>query len=77
MNTHGCFLAGLATFVFTASFGAAGEGTSSASDSVPATRHELIAEISASIHDSLRAVTPEITLPAIQIETPTPVVENR
>jgi hypothetical protein len=76
MNTHGCFLAGFAVFVFTAGLGAAGEGPSNGSDSLLAPRQELIAAISDSIRDSLRSVTPEITLPGIEVETPVPVVEK-
>jgi predicted cobalt transporter CbtA len=70
MNTYGYCLAGLATFVFTASFGTGGEVPSSAAASLLAPRQELVAEIAASIRDSLRTVTPEIALPGIEFETP-------
>ena len=76
MNTYGYCLAGLATFVFTASFGTGGEVQSSGLDSLLAPKQELVAEIAASIRDSLRTVTPEIALPGIQIDTPAPVVAN-
>ncbi len=75
MNTHGYWLAGLAAFVFTASFGAVCEQPTS--DALRAGKAELVAEISASTRDALRSVTPEITLPAVQIEAPALLLAKR
>jgi hypothetical protein len=42
-------------------------------EAAPTPQQEISAEISAGIHESLTGVTPEITLPAIDVRPPTPV----
>ena len=78
MNAHSCFLAGLATFVVTASLSGVEQAQSNGgADSSVAARQALVAEISASVRDSLRAVMSEIALPGIAVEAPAPIAANR
>ncbi len=74
MNTRSHWLYGIAAIALSTSFAAAAdESLPVASDSLLAPQQEVSAELSADIRDSLHGVTPEITLPAIDVRPPAPV----
>ena len=74
MNTRSHWLYGIAAVALSTVFAAAADETSPvASDSLKTPQQEIGAELSASIRDSLNGVTPEITLPAIDVRPPAPV----
>jgi hypothetical protein len=69
-------LYGIAAVALSTGFAAAADETSPspvASDSLLPPQQEIGAELSAGIRDSLNGVTPEITLPAIDVRPPAPV----
>jgi hypothetical protein len=75
MSTHGYWLMGIATFAFAAGLGpTANDSRARNSEALLAAKQALVAEIAASARGSLQGATPEIALPALQIEAPTPVV---
>ncbi len=75
MNTRSLWLYGIAAGALLTGFVAAADETSPlASDSRPTPQQEIAAELSAGIRESLNGVTPEITLPAIDVRPPAPVV---
>ena len=74
MNTRPRWLQGIAAVALLTGFAAtAEESLPAASDSQLTPQQELGAELSAGIRSSLQGVTPEITLPAIDVRPPAPV----
>ncbi len=74
MNTRSRWLYGIAAVALLTGFAAAANETAPlASDSPLTPQQEIGAELSAGIRDSLNGVTPEITLPAIDVRPPAPV----
>lgn len=72
MRSHGLF--GIAAVALFVGFAArADEPAPLASDSLLTPQQEISAELAAGIRDSLSGVTPEITLPAIDVQPPAPV----
>jgi hypothetical protein len=65
-------LHGIAAVALSTGFAAAADETSP-SDSLLTPQQEIGAELSAGIRDSLNGVTPEITLPPIDVQPPAPV----
>jgi hypothetical protein len=66
---------GIAAVALLAGFAAAAEESlPPAADSQPTPQQQLGAELSAGIRASLQGVTPEITLPAIDVRPPAPVM---
>ena len=74
MNTRTHWLTGIAVIALSTGFAAAAEeALPQASDAVPTPQQAIGAELSAGIRESLNGVTPEITLPAIDVRPPAPV----
>lgn len=74
MNTRSNGLCGVAVVALLIGFAGQAEETAPlASDSLLTPQQEVGAELSAGIRDSLNGVTPEITLPAIDVRPPAPV----
>ena len=74
MNTRSHWFYGIAAVALSTGFTAAADETlPGASDSLLTPQQEISAELSAGIRDSLNGVTPEITLPAIDVRPPAPV----
>jgi hypothetical protein len=74
MNTRSHWIFGIATVALSTAFAARAEETSPlVSDSLATPRQEIGAELSAAIRESLNGVSPEITLPAIDVQPPAPV----
>jgi len=74
VNTRSNWSYGIAAVALLAGFAAAADETTPlASDSLLTPQQEIGAELSAGIRDSLNGVTPEITLPAIDVQPPAPV----
>jgi uncharacterized lipoprotein YbaY len=74
MNTRSRWLNGLAAVALLTGCAASAEETAPlAADSLQTPQQEIGAELSAGIRDSLNGVTPEITLPAIDVHPPAPV----
>jgi hypothetical protein len=74
VNTRFRWLNGIVAAALLAGFAASAEETAPLeSDSLQTPRQEISAELSASIRDSLHGITPEIALPIIDVQPPTPV----
>ncbi len=74
MNTRSRWLNGIAAVALSTSLAAAAEETAPLeSDPLLTPRQEISADVSAGIRDSLSGITPEITLPAIDVRPPAPV----
>ncbi len=74
MTTRSHWLYGMTAVALLTGFAAAAEETSPLeSDSLLTPQQEIGAELSAGIRDSLNGVTPEIALPAIDVQPPAPV----
>ncbi len=74
MTTRPHWLHGIAATALLIGFAARAEETSPlGADSLLTPQEEIGAELSAGIRDSLNGVTPEITLPAIEVQPPAPV----
>ncbi len=74
MITRSHWLHGIAAVALLTGLAAAAEETSPhASDLLQTPQQEIGAELSAGIRDSLNGVTPEITLPAIDVRPPAPI----
>jgi hypothetical protein len=74
MNPRSHWLYGIAAVALVTGFAARAEETAPlAPDPLLTPQQEIGAELSAGIRDSLNGVTPEITLPAIDVQPPAPV----
>jgi hypothetical protein len=74
MNTRSNGLYAIAAIALLTGFAARAEETAPpASDPLLTPQQEIGAELSAGIRDSLHGVTPEIALPAIDVQPPAPV----
>jgi len=74
VNTRRRYLNGIVAAALLTGFAAAAEETAPLeSDSLQTPRQEIGAELSASIRESLRGITPDITLPIIDVQPPAPV----
>jgi len=75
VNTRYRWLNGIAAVALLAGFAAEAEETAPLpADPLQTPQQEISAELSAGIRDSLNGVTPEITLPAVEVQPPAPVM---